>query len=195
MELSRLQRFLNWYVGIATIVWIGGHGMRIWSHIHRYFHCAKYGSAPLPKMDVATASIKMQGFQWRRDGLRSLGDAVCTPQKVLAIGFLPGIEEDNDCDEEAIFLTNSLEDPWVLKAEMMTIMWWDPEDGFSGHNVCLITRASGVQFMDYGSPNAMCQTERQVAEMVVSHYTGGNGVLTSWYVSDKNLVPLRGGRV
>lgn len=195
MELSRLRRLFNWIAGVATIVWIGGHGMWIWSAVHRLFHCAKYGKAPIKKMDVATAAQKMHGFQWRRDGARSLYDAVCTPQKVEAIGFdADAVKEDNDCDEEAIYLTNAIEDPFVLKAEMMTVMWWDPQEGYGGHNVCLLTRASGVQYMDYGNPSMMCVTERQIAELVCSHYTG-DGVLLSWYVSDKNLVPLRGQRV
>ena len=196
MEISRLQKFLNWCAGLLTVAWIGGHGLQIWSTIHRRFHCAKYGRAPLPKMDVASAAQKMHGFQWRRDGARSLWDAVCTPQKVAAIGFDPDLvgEEDNDCDEEGIFLTNTVEDPWVLKVEFMTVMWWDPEDGFGGHNVCLLTRTGGVQYMDYGTPRAVCQTEREIALQVCADYTGGNGVLTSWYISDKDLRPLRGGR-
>ena len=194
MQLSRPQRFLNWCAGIFTIVWIGSHLMRLWSAIHRRFHCSGYGTAPLPKMDVTSAAQKMHSFQWRRDGARSLWDAVCTPQKVLAIGFDPfAVTEDNDCDEEGIFLANTVEDPWVLKVEMMTVMWWDPKEGFGGHNVCLLTRHNGVQYMDYGSPSVMVQTEREVAELVLRRYTH-EGTLLSWYISDKDLRPLRGSR-
>lgn len=192
MVLEKIAaNYVHWYIMC--------HGYRAWSAIYRFFWCRQYGSAELPKRTIQQAQDKMRGFQWRADGATAGFDAVASPQAVEAIGFDPTTEKNNDCDEEGIWLANTIEDPTVEKAEFMTVSWRNPDDspdaintGYNGHNVCLLTETGGLRYMDYGPPSALRSSELEVALDVVRDYTRGRGRLLCWHVSSKDLVPLRG---
>lgn len=189
---------MNWCVAVALHLYIGGGILRFWSSIYRAIWSRKYKDVVLQKLTVAEATTKMAGFQWRADGWRALGDVVDSPQAVQSHGFDPATKDDNDCSDEAIFLTNVIEDPQVTKTEFLVITWFNPEKdglnpGYDGHCVCLLSQMGLLRYMDYGQPQALHSTESQVALDVVRDYTRGKGKLLSWYVSDKNLKPLRGG--
>lgn len=200
MKDSILRRLILKVSGLLTALYIMGHVMQLWSHIYRFVWSRKHKDDVLQKLNLDEAAKKMAGFQWRADSWRALWDVVDSPQAVQAHGFDPATRDDNDCSDEAVYLSNVIEDPKVQKTEFMVVDWYNPvkgslNAGFDGHCVCLITQLGLLRYMDYGQPNALHSTELEVAQEVVKHYTNGNGILISWHVSSKDLVPLRGQRV
>lgn len=218
-----IRNLLNKAVALFTHAFIMGHCYRLWSLLHRAIYDRKYRDVPLLTLTVDQASWKMESFRWEYDGFNEFGDAVCSPQKVTAVGFKdendPNMKgpkpgwcpellwrfyiwltwHGNDCDEEAIFLVNSLVDPQIQSAEFMSVGWYNPDksrnaqnSGYMGHNVCLLRQMEMLRYMDYGTPGDYHASEDAVAQDVVKRYTNGRGVLLCWHVSDKNLVPLRG---
>lgn len=139
--------------------------------------------------------------------MTELFDAVCTAQKVQAAGFDGSSPHGNDCDEEAIWLTNVINKNLdkigqansVVGADFFTVTWYEPATGkANGHNVCLLEYPDGWRYMDYSMPSRLCGDPNEVAELVISNYAGWNstghgsqpGVLIVWCRCDKNMKPI-----
>lgn len=180
---------------------------RLNSEIHRAIYDRKWKDTPLPAFSsLSEIAMKAKTFSWKQDGIKELGDAVCTPQKVQAVGFDGTSPHGNDCDEAAIWLANVITENIPFKDQtdkisqgivgvyFMTVMWYTPEIGFGGHNACLIAyEIAGVNFvryMDYGMPNPMKMSTSEIADQIVKKYAPEGSVRLPWVVSDKDLSPL-----
>jgi len=153
--------------------------------------------------------------KWVRDGLDSLFDAVCSPQKVQAVGQ-SGDHKIGDCDEFAIYLTAAIEKSLALghmkedniqNPRFFTVTWMEKSGKAEGHNVCLLERPQPngppkFSYMDYGMPSEPpLDTPAQVAVLVASKYAGWSGVghgkvesgVLVWCACKTNLSPVNMG--
>lgn len=214
MKLTLFQRALITVCRFGLFIYLGFGLYRLWSTIHRLLFDRRWKDTPLPTiLTLREVVSRMRHFRWKRDGMSELFDAVCTPQKVQAVGFDGSSPHGNDCDEEAIWLTNVISKNWlallnhdgVSQAHFLTVTWYEPGTRkFGGHNVCLLRRHEwgkselGWSFMDYGEPSILCKTIDEVAQLVVDSYAGwdttGHGtqraIMLVWCVADKNLKPV-----
>lgn len=199
------QKILIFLAALGMKIYIGGGLYRLWSSVHRFLYDRKWKDVVLPKLTVDEAAEKMHKFVWKRDGPTELFDAVCTPQKVEAVGFIPGASpHGNDCDEEGIYLANVIQPGYpVIAADLFTVTWYelptaDLKGQFSGHNVCILRQVDGFRYMDYGSPSKLCKSIDELADLIISRYAGwdssGHGsrmaVRVLWCISAPDMRPL-----
>lgn len=199
------SKILVFLAALGLKIYLGGGLYRLWSSIHRFFFDRKWKNVVLPKLTVDEAAERMHKFVWKRDGPSELFDAVCTPQKVHAVGF----EENksphgNDCDEEGIYLANVIQPGYpTIGADFFTVTWYELPTSelkgrFGGHNVCLLRQVDGFRYMDYGSPSKLCKSIDDVADLIIERYAGwdstGHGtrkaVRVCWCISAPNMKPL-----
>lgn len=191
--VTAVQWFLKIYLGSGIY--------KFWSSIHRFLFDGKWKNVELPKYDSMDDVVrKIETFKWKQDGATELFDAICTPQKVQAVGFDKTSPHGNDCDEEAIWnsnvISNSIpfKDPvnfWhtgLQRADFFTVTWFEVKDpgttfwsklysyffgiSFSGHNVCLLTYDNGYRYLDYSFPSNVYKTVDEVAQLVINTYAG-----------------------
>jgi len=183
----------------------------LWSSVHRFLFDRKWKDVELPKFrTIRHVAAQMATFKWKADGITELWDAVCTPQKVQAVGFNGSSPHGNDCDEEAIWNTNVILNSLPFEeqendfhkglknAEFFTVTWYELQGRFSGHNVCLLTYEDGYRYMDYYLPSAKFSSIDEVANLVISKYAGwdttGHGTQPAirlvWCRSNKDLKPV-----
>lgn len=194
------QKIALFFAKFGSVLYFGLSIYCIWSTIHRLIFDRKWRKVVLDKfVTVEAAAAKMADFDWKADGPSELFDAICTPQKVQAVGFDGSSPHGNDCDEEGIYLANTLQVPGV-KAYFFTVTWFEPETGkWAGHNVCLLESAEGFRYMDYGMPSKYFWSIKEVAELVIKNYAGwdttGHGtqpaVLIVGVVSTPKLRPVK----
>jgi hypothetical protein len=184
------------------------------SAAHRKLFDKQYEGTPLSTYrTLAELATKMGSFQWKKDGLTELWDAVCTAEKVEKVGF-GNSSHGNDCDEEAIYLTTVIAKSLGLgimkdkiqNPRFFTVMWYEPDKGsVSGHNVVLLQNITDklenglpivrYSYMDYGMPSAQFDTVDEVANLIRSNYAGwdstGHGtqpfVGLGWCIQDEAL--------
>ena len=188
-------------------IYLGLGIYKFWSGIHRMLFDRKWKHVELPKLSVEEAAERMHKFVWKKDGPSELFDAVCTPQKVQAVGFSDDAEQSphgNDCDEEAIWNANVIQPGYpLIGADFFTVTWYEPatdklKSQFSGHNVCLLRYVDCFKYMDYGMPSKPCKTIDEVADLIIQRYAGwdssGHGsrfaVRVCWCICGPNLKPL-----
>lgn len=189
--LTISQKLLVFLSRAVLFLYLRLGGYRLWSSIHRFLFDKKWKDVELPRLTVKEAQEKMQSFKWIADGPKELFDAVCTPQKVQAVGFDGSSPHGNDCDEEGIWLSNVLvPDGNLIEPCFLTVTWYDQRAGkFGGHNVCLLICSDGLKYMDYHSPSAPQKKVEDVVGQVIKTYAEGSTLLV-WCVSSKDLKPL-----
>lgn len=208
--LSRTQKVMLFFVRGLVKAYLGWGIYAKWSKVHRFLFDRKWKDVYVPHFNnLWDVALKMRTFKWKRDGISELWDAVCTPQKVQAVGFDLTSPHGNDCDEEAIWLTNVIDNslPFrgdgyveqrVIGASFFTVTWYEPATNhFSGHNVCLLNCTDGFRYMDYHEPSDPCRTIDEVVQTIVDKYAGwdssGHGtrdaVVLCWCLSTKDLKP------
>lgn len=205
----------RWLASVGTWLFLVCHGYRFKSWLHRIIFDRKYRDTPItvyPTLAELHAWIDKQ--QWVKDGLDSLYDAVCTPQKVQAVG--QGDHKIGDCDEFAIYTTAAIEKALALgqmkekniaNPRFFTVTWMEKNGAPDGHNVCLLERpqpGGGVKYsyMDYYMPSEPpLDTPAQVAVLIAQTYAGWaadnyggveSGVLC-WCACKTNLAPVMSG--
>lgn len=194
------QKILVFFSKIGSALYLGCGIYWLWSTIHRLTSDRKWRHTVLDEhVTIESAAAKMRTFVWIADKASELFDAVCTPQKVQAVGFDGSSPHGNDCDEEGVYLANTLKVPGV-KPYFFTVTWYEPETGkFAGHNVCLLESVEGFRYMDYGMPSKYFWSIQEVANQVIQDYAGwdttGHGtqpaVLITACVSSPRLRPLK----
>lgn len=208
----------RWLATFWSWLFLRFHFYQYKSYLHRYFWDREYDGTPLTVYATVNDLREWIAKQtWVADNWTELWDAVCTPQKVQAVGQGAAKEGDvahdiGDCDEFAIYITNAIEvslaagqmkELNIANPRFFTVTWMTPDGKPEGHNVCLLERPQTdgtvkFSFMDYGMPSIEMDTPAQVAVYVAQHYCGepyGSvecGVLV-WCVSDCNLKPLKAG--
>ena len=212
--LIAVWRFL---ASIGIWIWLNGRAYQGWSSIHRAIFDRKYRDteiATYATLKDLAAWIDQQ--KWVKDGLDSLFDAVCSPQKVQAIGQT-GDHKIGDCDEFGIYLTAAIEKSLatgVMKADQnvqnprfFTVTWMEKSGKPDGHNVCLLERPQPngtvkFSYMDYDLPSEPpLDTPAQVAVLIASRYAGwagpGHGKAESgvlcWCACKTNMSPVATG--
>jgi hypothetical protein len=205
------QKILVFLARVGLYVYLSGGIYRLWSNIHRFLFDRKWKNVPLPTFgSIPEVVERMREFDWKRDGMSELFDAVCTPQKVEAVGFDGSSPHGNDCDEEAIWLTNvihkslpfkmisEITEAGLIGVEFFTVTWYERQGRFGGHNVCLLRYVDGFKFMDYSYPSRLCKSIDEVADLVIKTYAGwdtsGHGtqeaIRVVWCIADEKLRPL-----
>jgi len=211
--LIAVWRFL---ASIGIWIWLNVRGYKTWSAIHRAIFDRKYRTTELATYATLTdlaAWIAKQ--EWVKDGLDSLYDAVCSPQKVQAVGQT-GDHKIGDCDEFAIYQTAVIEKSLAMglmktdnvqNPRFFTVTWMEKSGKNSGHNVCLLERPQPngpvkFSYMDYGMPSEPpLDTPAQVAVLIASRYSGwdsvGSGKVESgvlcWCACKTNMSPVASG--
>lgn len=187
----------------------------LWSTIHRAIFDRKFKDTKLPHFySISKIAERVRQFDWKRDGLSELFDAVCSPQKVEAVGFNNESPHGNDCDEVAIWLTNVVEENLphfsylsdmsgrINGACFFTVVWQENAFKFNGHNVCLLETEDGLAYMDYSNPSEFFSNPSDVANAIAKRYAGwdstGHGTVNDvrvvlWCIASKNLIPLESG--
>ena len=212
---STLVAIWRWLASVSTLVFLALRGYQIKSAVHRFFYDRKYRDTPItvyPTLAELHAFIAKQ--EWVRDGLDSLWDAVCTPQKVQAVG--QGDHKVGDCDEFAIYTTAAVEkalaaglmkDTNIANPRFFTVVWMEHNGMPDGHNVCLLERPQPngtvkYSYMDYHMPSEPpLDTPAQVAVLVAASYAGwsssGHGTVESgvmcWCAAKTDLTPTASG--
>lgn len=205
------QKLLVSLAALGLKIYLGLGIYKLWSTVHRFFYDRKWKDVELPEFQRLSQVVeKMREFQWKRDGMSELFDAVCSPQKVQAVGFDGSSPHGNDCDEEAIWLSNvitknlgnfhlqSSMEGRLIGADFFTVTWYELQGRFGGHNVCLLRFPDGFRYMDYGAPSELCKSIDEVADLVIKRYAGwdstGHGsqeaVRLCWCISSEKLKPL-----
>lgn len=200
IDMKTSQKILVFFAKIGSTLYLGLGIYLLWSTIHRITSDRQWRKVVLDKFTtIEAASKKMTSFVWIADGASELFDAVCTPQKVQAVGFDGSSPHGNDCDEEGIYLANTLQVPGITPY-FFTVTWYEPETGkFAGHNVCLLESVEGFRYMDYGMPSRYLWSIKEVAELVIKDYAGwdttGHGtqpaVLITALVSSPKMRPIK----
>jgi len=185
------QKILVFFAKILSAFYLRCGVYLLWSTIHRLTADRKWKDVVLHKYNtIEEAAAKMRTFTWIKDDASELFDAICTPQKVQAVGFDGSSPHGNDCDEEAIYLTNTLEVEGVTP-HFFTVTWYDPEiNKWGGHNVCLLESLEGWRYMDYGMPSKFYSSPREVAELVIRDYAK-QAIMITACISKKNLFPVK----
>jgi len=212
--LIAVWRFL---ASLGIWIWLNGRGYQGWSAIHRAIFDRKYKGteiATYATLEDLAAWIDLQ--KWVKDGLDSLFDAVCSPQKVQAVGQT-GDHKIGDCDEFGIYLTAAIEKSLasgVMKADQnvqnprfFTVTWMEKSGKPDGHNVCLLERPQPngpvkYSYMDYQLPSEPpLDTPDQVAVLIASKYAGWSGLghgkvesgVLCWCATKTNMTPVKTG--
>ena len=191
MILRTEVKDLKWYLKIwhflSKIFLITIFKLRFYpinSKIHRFFYDRKWDKVKLTEFTSLQELIDwMRGFTWKQDSLTELWDAICTPQKVQAVGRGDS-PHGNDCDEAGIYVSNSIQSmiergvcPEMKKAYLFTVTWMELNGAPSGHNSCLIEYSDGTfAFMDYKRPSEKRASIPEVADLVRGTYSGWNSV-------------------
>lgn len=180
---------------------------RYWSKLYQFLwerEFSQYGIRIYNNLDELVQVI--QTCKWVSDGWKQLGDAFSSPEKVQYI--IDNYEDKSigDCDDFACYITNAIHTAFynkklpfllqnktmVLDANILTVMWCDPTNGFGGHNVCLlnsynkIDRRLYLSYMDYGYPRYQKESKEKIVEAVVSSYAP-NAKCLGWAIHDKDL--------
>ena len=183
--MAIIQFFTVWGVRCYLYKWK--------SDLHRWIYDREWATVELSTyVSIADLQKWMQGFVWKADGLTELWDAVCTPNKVQAVGR-GNSPHGNDCDEEAVYLTAVIEkslaaglmqEDGVANPRFLSVTWFAGRACIpNGHNVCLLEypqKSDGstwYAYMDYGAPSTKYRTVQEVVDRVRQIYAGQNGAL------------------
>lgn len=201
----RARAWWCFVAGLGVTLYMRAHLYRFWSWVHQRTSDRRWDKVQL-NMYTSLRQIAtwMGSFKWKADSWRELFDAVCTPQKVQAVGS--DSPHGNDCDEAARYVSCSIEharvtgllDPeGVHRAWFLTVTWMEEDGTTGGHNVALVEffGENGViqyAYMDYGMPHRRYATAHDVALEVVRDYAGWrtNGSarqqasLLAWFKAD-----------
>jgi hypothetical protein len=221
---TTLVAIWRWVASVCTLGFLALRGYQIKSAVHRFFFDRKYRDTPItvyPTLAELHAWIDQQ--KWVKDGLTSLWDAVCTPQKVQAVGQGSGplakgdkVHEVGDCDEFAIYTTAAIEKALALgqmkekniaNPRFFSVVWMERNGMPDGHNVCLLERPQPngppkYSYMDYYMPSEPpLDTPAQVAVLIASTYAGWaknnyGGVesgVMCWCAAKTDLTPTMSG--
>lgn len=203
----------RWLASVGVWLWLACRLYKWKSAIHRFFFDRKYNGTEItvyPTVKALQEWIAKQ--EWVRDNIDSGWDAVCSPEKVQAVGQ-SGDHRVGDCDEFAIYLTAAIEKALaagqmkemnVANPRFFTVTWMEKTGAPDGHNVCLLERPQPngsppkYSYMDYGMPSEPpLDTPAQVAVLIASSYAGwsssGHGTKESgvlcWGTADARLTP------
>lgn len=191
---------------VGILLYMGLRIYSIWSHIYRFFREQRFKFVELSKFaTLEEAHEKVMKLKWTSDSWEQLGDAVSCPEKVEVIvsGIEPQPEHGTDCDEFAIYLTNTIDnslvdpevplqasEPDLWEATMMSVMWVDKDGKYGGHNVCLLEYRhdewSKWRYMDYGMPSRVMYSTGGIASIVIDRYAPG-GTLLAYAIHSKNM--------
>ena len=189
------------------------HIYYVWSKLHRLLFDRKYDDTRLPLFDKLDALETVVGkMVWRRDGWRSLWDAICTPQAAWA-KFRMG-KPAGDCDDISVFALSRLVNmasrgelvylgvqPWGQKCNigLLSVPWFDKGSRKTGgHNVAVmkyVDRDSGEDRWAHMSNwySGKMAWGFESLEQVVKNVCGGKASL-GWALADLNLKRWRYGR-
>lgn len=179
------------------------------SMLHRFFFDRKYRGTPIATYGSLKELVAwLDKQEWKRDGLDTAWDAVCTPEKVQAIGQ-GGDHRIGDCDEFAVYIVAAIEKSFgagLMAAEdirhprFFTVLWMTRDGVPDGHNAALLEHLQPngsvkYSYMDYALPGRKHETPAQVAVQLAADYAGwmttGHGTQEStvlfWAISDSDL--------
>lgn len=196
----------RWWLSVLLWFYIRSHLYKGWSHLHRFLY-----DRPYAKTEISTyATLSdlrdwISKQNWVADGWTELFDAVCSPEKVQAVGQ-EGDHNIGDCDEFAVYLTAAITkslNAGLMQADkirnprFLTVCWMNREGKSDGHNVCLLEHVKDdgtVQYayMDYGMPRPPQASPADVAQTVARDYAKKGDVvgIIAWSVSALDLTPI-----
>lgn len=206
----------RWIASVGVWLFLNLHMYRAKSALHRWLFDRKYNGTELTVYPTVAALQEWLAKQdWKRDAIDSGWDAVCSPEKIQAVGQ-GGDHRIGDCDEFAIYIVAAMTKAFgagqmkemnVANPRFFTVTWIQRNGVVDGHNVALIERPQPdgslkYSYMDYGLPSEPpLDTPAQVAVLIASRYAGwdkeGHGSVESgvlcWGVQSLGLMPERTG--
>lgn len=212
--LVAVWRFL---ASVGIWIFLMGRMYQFKSWIHRRLFDRQYDNTPITVYPTVKALQEWVAKQeWVKDDIRSGWDAVCTPNKVQAVGQ-GGDHRVGDCDEFAIYITAAIEKALatgtmtemnIANPRFFTVTWMERNGMPDGHNVCLVERPQPgglppkYSYMDYGMPSEPpLDTPAQVAVLIAQSYAGWSGTghgsqesgVLCWGIQRSNLSPVQAG--